>query len=109
LVVDKWIGNVEARQAIFRRSQQSVTADGGGRGSFQASMIDQGSAFGGREWKFYDLPHHGLCDALAVYQPISAWEDFQPWLFQVVFFPEPVLRAIRDEIPKEWTSGEERD
>jgi HipA-like kinase len=109
LVVDKWIGNVDARQAIFCRSQLSLTADTAERRGFQASMIDQGSAFGGGEWKFYDLPHQGLFEATAIYQPISSWEDFQPWLYEVVHFPAEVLREFWDEVPEEWISAQEAE
>jgi hypothetical protein len=62
LVLDKWMGNADARQAIFWRPpirQWSINGGGPPRG-FSASMIDQGHAFGGPAWRFFDSPLQGL-------------------------------------------------
>jgi hypothetical protein len=111
LIVDKWTGNMDARQAVFWRTRQSPAAFSREDRGFQASMIDQGSAFGGPNWRFYDVAHHGLHETTAVYQGVNSWEDFQPWLYQVVSFPEMTLQAIRDEVPEEWVEnrGDELD
>jgi hypothetical protein len=99
MVLDKWTGNVDMRQAIFRRSEKP-------RG-YLASMIDQGYAFGGPQWKFLDSPLYGLYFRPSVYENAESWDDFQPWLNRVVRFPRDVLDQARSEVPSEWILGEE--
>jgi hypothetical protein len=108
LVLDKWTGNVDARQAIFTRTaiMQGSTCHYKARG-FSASMIDQGSAFGGHLWKFQDSPPQGLYFRPSVYHHVRSWDDFQPWLNRVVNFPKEVLDQTRRQIPLEWVTGEE--
>jgi hypothetical protein len=108
LVVDKWTGNGDGRQAIFSRpgSPPGSACHHKGRG-FSASMIDQGYAFGGPQWKFYDSPLQGLYFRPSVYRHVRSCDDFQPWLDQVVLFPEDVLDNARKRIPPEWIRGDE--
>jgi hypothetical protein len=100
LVLDKWTGNVDARQAIFSRARH-------GPKGFSVSMIDQGFAFGGPDWKFRDSSPQGLYFRPNVYRNVRSWNDFQPWLDQVVHFPEEVLDKVRRQIPPEWILGDE--
>jgi hypothetical protein len=37
-----------------------------------------------------------------VYQNVSSWDDFQPWLDRVVHFPEEVVDEAQKQIPPEW-------
>ena len=99
MVFDKWTANVDMRQAIFRRSEKP-------RG-YLASMIDQGHAFGGPQWKFLDSPLYGLYFRTSMYENAESWDDFQPWLNRVVRFPRDVLDQARSEVPPEWILGEE--
>jgi hypothetical protein len=108
LVLDKWTGNSDARQAIFTRTamKQGSTWHSTARG-FSVSMVDQGYAFGGPLWKFLDSPLQGLYFRPSVYRHVRSWDDFQPWLNQVVNFPKEVLDTTRSQIPLEWVIGEE--
>jgi hypothetical protein len=107
-VLDKWTGNADARQAIFSRPGiQMVSPSADERpGGFSASMIDQGYAFGGPEWRFLDSPLQGLYHGPDVYQKVSSWDDFQPWLDRAVTLPVAVVDEARKQIPREWTVGE---
>jgi len=107
LLLDKWVGNADARQAIFRRSAQSSPNCADRPRGFLASMIDQGCSFGGPDWKFYDSPLQGLYFQPVVYRNVRSVDDFQPWLDQVVGFPEGALDEARASIPPEWIAGEE--
>ncbi len=107
LVLDKWTGNADMRQAVFCR-RRTVSMDGGKRpGGFSASMIDQGCAFGGPHWRFFDSPLQGLYFRAAIYRGVRCWDDFGPWLDQVVRFPEEALYGARQQVPPEWIFGEE--
>jgi hypothetical protein len=103
LVLDKWMGNLDARQAIFSRPGDGARR----RRGFSASMIDQGFAFGGADWRFADSPLQGLYFRPAVYRNVRSWDDFQPWLDRVVRFPEAILEKARAKIPAEWIGGDE--
>ena len=108
LVLDKWTGNGDARQAVFTRPEMT-------RGSmshrkardFVVSMIDQGCAFGGHLWEFMDSPPQGLYFQLSVYRSVRSWDDFQPWLDRVVNFSKDVLDNTRNQIPLAWVLGDQ--
>jgi hypothetical protein len=42
-----------------------------------------------------------------VYDPVRSLDDFQPWLGQVVHFPEEVMDRAWKRIPPDWIEGEE--
>jgi hypothetical protein len=107
LVLDKWTGNADARQVIFNRPGIQRRHVGERPCGFSASMIDQGYAFGGPQWRFLDSPLQGLYWRAEVYRNVRSWDDFQPWLDRVVHFPEGVLDKARMQIPPEWTLGDE--
>jgi hypothetical protein len=106
LVFDKWMANTDGRQCIFFRARvedwQSVVTK-----AFVAVMIDHGFVFSGPNWEFSDSPLQGLYARRMVYEQVRSLDAFQPWLNQVVHFPEEVVdRALR-KIPPEWLDGEE--
>ncbi len=37
-----------------------------------------------------------------VYQGVTGWESFQPWLEKIESLPPEVLEAAAEEIPPEW-------
>jgi hypothetical protein len=80
---------------------------GGGHAGFVARMIDHGYAFNGPNWDFPESPLQGLDARKAVYDGGRGLGDFQPWLDQVIHFPEEVIDRAWKSIPPEWVEGEE--
>jgi hypothetical protein len=109
LVFDKWVGNADGRQCIFYRAlvHQSEQAWASARPGFVARMIDHGFAFNGPHWDFPDSPLQGLYARRQVYQAVRSIDDFEPWLEQVVHFPEEVIDQAWKRIPADWIDGEE--
>jgi len=109
LVLDKWTGNVDARQAVFSRPSTRRWSTSGSRKPrrFSVSMIDQGYTFGGPLWKFSDSPLQGLYFRPTVYRSVQSLADFQPWLNRVVHFPQTLLDGVRAQIPPRWVVGDE--
>ena len=107
LVFDKWTGNSDGRQCVFYRAMVRREASGGGRPGFVARMIDHGFAFNGPYWDFPDSALQGLYARKLVYEDVRSLGDFQPWLDQVMHFPEEVLDQAWKRIPADWVEGEE--
>ncbi len=72
------------------------------RAGFVSQMMDHGYVFDGPHWNFPDSPLQGLYFRPNVYQKVRGWEDFQPWLDRVIYFPEEVVDAAEKQIPPEW-------
>jgi len=107
LVFDQWVSNVDGRQSVFYRAMVRRENAGPGSAAFVARMIDHGFAFNGPHWTFTDSPHQGLYPRRAVYTSVRSAEDFEPWLGQVVHFPEEVIDRAWKSIPPDWIEGEE--
>jgi hypothetical protein len=110
LVFDKWIGNADARQAIFfhaRIEQRPAVAPRlKERQGFVAQMMDHGYIFDGPHWLFTDSPLQGLYFRPSVYLQVRSFRDFEPWLDQVVHFPEEIVDQALKQIPSEWLDGD---
>ena len=111
LVADKWMANADGRQSVYFRARVTEwTASrepGTARAGFLAWMIDQGFIFNGPHWDFPDSPLLGLAPRPAVYEGVRSVEDFQPWLDQVVHFPEEVMDEALKRVPPQWLNGDE--
>ncbi len=110
LVFDKWTANADGRQSIFFRARYREWQPGEAalpRAGFVARMIDHGFAFNGPHWDFPDSPIQGLYHRPLVYERVRSLEDFQPWLDQVVNFPEEVVDEAYKQVPLEWLEGED--
>ena len=94
LVVDKWLGNADGRQAVFWRNP--------GDKKYKVSFIDQGYCFNAGEWTFPDLALHGVYYRNYVYAHVTGWGDFEPWLSKVENLKPEVVANIAGEIPPEW-------
>lgn len=110
LVFDKWVCNADARQSVFVRdrlrawlpeSDAHPLAQG-----FIALMVDHGFAFNGPHWNFPDAPLHGLYFRPSVYNHVTDWEAFQPWLERLVHLPDGVFDDALKRIPPQWVDGE---
>jgi len=98
LAYDKWLGNTDGRQCVFYRAKAAPDRDGS---RWVASMIDNGLAFNGPHWNFPDSPIQAVYCRRAVYETVRSLDDFQPWLDQVVSFPEIVIQNAGEAIPVE--------
>ena len=75
--------------------------------ALRKEMMDHGYIFDGPHWTFGDSPLQGLYFRPSVYQHVTSWDDFQPWLDRVVHFPEEVVDKAQKQIPIEWLTGDE--
>jgi hypothetical protein len=100
LLVDKWTGNCNGRQAVFERRPRERR--------YRAVFIDQGYCFNAGEWTFPDAPLRGVFARNAVYRRVSGWESFEPWLARVEEFDAQRLWRIAEEVPPEWYGGDLR-
>jgi len=106
LVFDKWMANADGRQCVFFRAsvedwQATV------KRAFVAVMIDHGFVFNGPNWDFTESPLQGLYPRKLVYEHVRSLDAFQPWLDQVIHFPEEIVDQAFRQIPPEWLEGEE--
>ena len=94
LVVDKWTGNCNGRQAVFVRKPRER--------KYKAVFIDQGFCFNAGEWSFPDAPLRGVYPRNMVYEGVTGWESFEPWMSRVEAFRAEALGAILEEVPPSW-------
>ena len=98
LVLDKWLGNANGRQAVFWKKAHER--------KYTATFIDQGYCFNAGEWNFQDTALRGVYSRNHVYQHVRGWESFEPWLARVEEFDPTAVREIAGEIPPEWTGND---
>jgi len=98
LVVDKWTGNANGRQAAFWRKLRER--------KYTAAFIDQGYCFNAGEWTFPDYPLRGVYARNEVYESVRGWDSFEPWLSRIEKMEEDVMWTLAGEIPPEWYGGE---
>ncbi|MGP0018518.1 MAG: HipA family kinase [Candidatus Sulfotelmatobacter sp.] len=94
LLLDKWTGNTDVRQAAFWRKSRER--------KYRVSFIDQGYCFNAGEWTFPDHPLRGIYSGNEVYESIQDWQSFEPWLSRIEKLHRDVIWHIASEIPKEW-------
>ena len=98
LVMDKWTGNANGRQATFWRKMRER--------KYTVAFIDQGYCFNAGEWSFPDSPMRGVYARNEVYAGVRGWESFEPWLSRVEQLDEEVIWKLAEEIPPEWYAGD---
>src|SRR5262249_37359317 len=98
LALDKWLGNANGRQAVFWKKAQER--------KYTATFIDQGYCFNAGEWNFPDSALRGVYSRNAVYEQVSGWESFEPWLARVESFDPAEVRDAAGALPPEWTGGD---
>lgn len=108
LVFDKWMSNIDARQAIFFRQPAIPAVPEQAAGSWVAQMIDNGSVFAGSDWAFRQSAIQGMCGRRAVYGPDPSIGVFEPWLHALMKISSDVLDEAVAEIPPDWVRGDER-
>ena len=65
LVFDKWVCNIDNRQAAFWRRLRER--------NYTVAFIDQGHCFGAGDWSFADHPLRGVYFQYEVYSGITGW------------------------------------
>jgi len=98
LVVDKWLGNANGRQAVFWKKPQER--------KYTATFIDQGYCFNAGEWDFPDSALRGVYARNLVYQHVSGWASFEPWLSRVEGLAPATIEGIAGDVPPEWTGND---
>jgi len=98
LAFDKWTGNSDYRQVVYRRN--------GAERGYSAVFIDQGGCFNFGEWNFKDAPLKGVFARRCAYSSVTGWDSFEPWLSRVEEFDPQLLWTIAEIIPREWYAGE---
>ena len=101
LVLDKWTGNANGRQAAFWKKLREK--------KFTAAFIDQGYCFNAGEWTFPDYPLRGVYARNEVYQGVRGWESFEPWLTRVEKMSEDVVWEVVGGIPPEWYGSQDNE
>jgi hypothetical protein len=95
LILDKWLCNVDGRQAIFTNYNTA---------NFQAQFMDFGFCLNAENWTFQaDTPLRGLYSRHVVYNGVRSLSDFSRWLAAVGGVS---LTSIRRTIPKQWLEGD---
>lgn len=94
LVLDKWTGNADGRQAVFFRPS--------GQPRYTAMFIDQGYCFNAGEWNFPDSPLQGVYSQNAVYEQVRNWMAFEPALTLAEEMSIDQIWNIACEIPAAW-------
>ncbi len=94
LCIDKWTGNTNGRQAVFVRRPRER--------KYRAVFIDQGFCFHANEWSFPDSPLRGVFPQNIVYEHVTGWESFEPWITRIEEMPADTLWSIADQVPPEW-------
>ncbi|HYM12148.1 MAG TPA: HipA family kinase [Bryobacterales bacterium] len=115
VVFDKWVSNADGRQAIFFRDRlaswrcaaaaSARPAPAEQRG-FVAVMIDHGFAFTAQRWEFRDQPQVGIYPRPWLYEQVTGYDSFEPWLGWIRDFSLDVLDDAFKRIPPEWYEGD---
>jgi hypothetical protein len=101
LVIDKWTGNSNGRQAVFYRRPRERR--------YTATFIDQGYCFGAGDWELRDSPLRGVYARNLVYANVTGWESFEPWLHRVETMAAEKIWAIAESVPPAWYGGDQRE
>ena len=98
LALDKWTGNCDGRQCVFSRKPKS--------GRYKATFIDQGFCFNAGDWNFPDSPLRGVYARDTVYENVTGWDSFSPWLERLEELQPEALMEILASVPPEWYDGD---
>jgi HipA-like kinase len=94
LALDKWLGNTDARQAVFWRRMRER--------KYTATFIDQGYCFNASEWTFPDQALRGVYSSNEVYAGVTGWTSFEPWLARIEGMNPEVIWEGAEAIPPAW-------
>ena len=109
MVFDKWASNADGRQAVFYRVQINTEMLGYPRVGWVAQFIDNGLAFQGRDWTFYDSPVQGIYMRRIIYGRRLSLRDFDLWVSAIMQIGQDVLDEIFKLLPPAWVEGQEHE
>ena len=109
MVFDKWASNADGRQAVFYRVQINTEMLGYPRVGWVAQFIDNGLAFQGRNWTFYDSPVQGIYMRRIIYGRRLSLRDFDLWVSAIMQIGQDVLDEIFKLLPPAWVEGQEHE
>lgn len=92
--LDKWCSNTDPRQAVFYKRPNDLR--------YSAYFIDQSECFGGKSWTFADSPFHGLFSRRMVYDQVTSWDSFEPFLSRLISIRLETIWTLAQEVPPEW-------
>ena len=75
---------------------------------YSATFIDQGYCFNAGKWKLVDAPLREVYARNSVYQGITGWKSFEPWLSRIEEFDPQKAWRIAETVPPEWYGGRRR-
>ncbi|MFT4112971.1 HipA family kinase [Silvibacterium sp.] len=98
LALDKWTCNANGRQAVYTKRAREK--------HYTATFIDYGYCFNAGEWSFRDSPMRGVFQRNLVYEAVTGWESFEPWLSRIEAMEAQVAWEIAETVPPEWYEGD---
>ncbi|MFQ5818245.1 MAG: HipA family kinase, partial [Terriglobia bacterium] len=98
LLFDQWTCNTNGRQGIFVAEPFRPTG-------YRVLMIDQGFCFNAGEWNFPDSPLRGLYPHTRVYERITGWASWEPYLTRLQELSPRVLDEAAAAVPPDWYAG----
>jgi len=97
LAFDKWVANVDGRQALFVRDASDSL--------YTACFFDFGHCFGCGTWVLDARANHGTYLQKKVYSQVTGWESFEPWLTRIETMDVNSIWEVAVNVPQEWCSG----
>ena len=102
---DKWVCNADGRQAIFLKDSVARWQSGGAcsdpqQRGWMAFMIDHGFAFRTDSWSFQDRPLVGIYPRPWLYEPVTGYRSFEPWLYRILSMDLEYLVRAACRIPR---------
>jgi hypothetical protein len=104
-VVDRWLFQLDQRQAVFVRERRS----GAGQIRFRAHFIDHGMAFAGSAWELREATGHGLYMDRGVYSLVNMPQICEETVSQIERLSKKQLFSPLATIPKGWLSSDDRE
>ena len=101
-VFDRWVNQVDARQAIYIRERSPAG------GTFRVYLIDHGRSFGGTRWELRDGALTGLYHDRSIYQGAGASAECHSAVDRINALPDGSLFSIGNDIPAEWLEPGDR-
>jgi hypothetical protein len=95
-VFDKWTCNCDGRQVIFHRPAGDESS------SYAVTLIDHGFCFNDGDWTFPDSPNRALYPRRLVYEKVTGFDSFEPFLSRIENVTANELEECATGIPIEW-------